>query len=41
MTIYKTIDSDLEKNKHAKTNQIMFWCFGDLIMPLAKELETK
>lgn len=40
MTIYKTIDSDLEKNKHAKTNQIMFWCFGDL-MPLAKELETK
>lgn len=41
MTIYKTIDSDLEKYKHAKTNQIMFWCFGDHIMPLAKELETK
>lgn len=41
MTIYKTIDSDLEKNKHAKTNQVMFWCFADLIMPLAKELETK
>ena len=41
MTIYKIIDSDLEKNIHAKTNWGMFWCFGDRIMPLAKELETK